>query len=260
MGILNVTPDSFSDGGLFYAPDQAIRHAQKMISEGADIIDIGGESTRPGSEAVSPEKQIKRVLPVLEAIRKEFPEAIISVDTTDFRVAEASLTNGADIINDVSGLQKTPEIAPLCAEYDAALVIMHSKGDPKTMQNNPVYDDVVEEVYDFLERQSQSALGAGVKNVIIDPGIGFGKTLEHNLTLLAHLHHFTDLGYPLLVGASRKSLIQKLLGNCPADERLPATLAIHYDAMMRGANILRVHDVKETYDTVQFFQAIRSHH
>ena len=259
MGILNVTPDSFSDGGLYYAPDQAIEHAGRMISDGADIIDIGGESTRPGSEPVSAAEQLERVLPILKRIRKEHPDIILSVDTTDYEVAESSLKHGAHIINDVSGLQKSPEIAELCAGYDAGLVIMHSKGDPKTMQVNPVYDNVVEEVYDFLEEKSAYASGTGVRNIIVDPGIGFGKNLDHNLKLLAHLHRFTNLGYPVLIGASRKSLISNLLGDRPMDERLPATLAIHYDAMMRGDTILRVHDVKEARDTIQFFQAIRSH-
>ena len=259
MGIVNVTPDSFSDGGLFFDPDRAVRHARELIGEGADIIDIGGESTRPGSDSVLPEQELERVLPVLKAIREEFPEIIISIDTTKAEVAAPSLKNGADIINDVSGLQNNPQIAGLCAKYDAGLVIMHSKGNPKTMQVNPEYDDVVEEVYTFLEKQTSFAKDEGVNNLIVDPGIGFGKTLDHNLLLLARLHRFTELGYPLLVGASRKSLIQKLIGDRPADERLPATLAIHYDAMMRGATILRVHDVKEAIDTVLFFQAIRSH-
>ena len=259
MGILNITPDSFSDGGLFLDPDRAISHVRDMIAKGADIIDIGGESTRPGSDPVPPDEELKRVLPVLETIRRQFPEVLISTDTTKSDVAGPCLESGADIINDVSGLQNDPRIATLCAQYDAALVIMHSKGNPRTMQNNPEYDAVVEEVYAFLKKQTQFAQKAGVLNLIVDPGIGFGKTLDHNLSLLAHLNRFSDLGYPVLIGASRKSLIQKLIPNRPTDERLPATLAIHYDAMMRGASILRVHDVRETVDTVHFFEAIRAH-
>ncbi len=259
MGIVNVTPDSFSDGGFFLQPEQAVHHIRKLIAEGADIIDIGGESTRPGSDPVTAGEELERILPVLEAIRREFPDVFISVDTTKAEVAGPSLESGADIINDISGLQNDPKIATLCAQYDAGLVIMHSKGNPKTMQINPKYDDVVEEVYTFLHEQTELAHNTGVRNLVVDPGIGFGKTLDHNLSLLAHLHRFTDLGYPVLIGASRKSLIQKLIANRPTDERLPATLAIHYDAMRRGASILRVHDVKETMDIVRFYEAIRSH-
>lgn len=259
MGILNITPDSFSDGGLFLDPDRAISHVRDMIAQGADIIDIGGESTRPGSDPVPPDQELKRVLPVLEMIRRQFPDVLISVDTTKSEVAGPCLDSGADIINDVSGLQNDPLIATLCGQYDAGLVIMHSKGDPKTMQTNPEYDDVVEEVYTFLKKQTHIAQKAGICDLIVDPGIGFGKTLDHNLSLLAHLNRFSDMGYPVLIGASRKSLIQKLIANRPTDERLPATLAIHYDALMRGASILRVHDVKETVDTVLFFEAIRAH-
>ncbi|HKI44051.1 MAG TPA: dihydropteroate synthase [Balneolales bacterium] len=259
MGIVNVTPDSFSDGGLFLKPKQAVQHIRELIAGGADIIDIGGESTRPGSDPVPAGEELERILPVLAAIRREFPDIFISVDTTKAEVAGPSLESGADIINDVGGLQNDPEIATLCAQYDAGLVIMHSKGNPKTMQINPEYDDVVEEVYSFLDQQTSLARKKGARNLVVDPGIGFGKTLDHNLSLLAHLQRFTDLGYPVLIGASRKSLIQKLIANRPTDERLPATLAIHYDAMIRGASILRVHDVRETMDTVRFFEAIRSH-
>ncbi len=259
MGILNITPDSFSDGGLFLDTAAAVQRASEMAAQGAALIDIGGESTRPGSDPVSPEEELKRIRPVVREVRRELPDIMISVDTQKMAVAREALELGADLINDISGLQKNPEIARLCAKYDAGLIIMHSKGDPKTMQVNPEYEDVVAEIETFLKRQTDLAKAAGATNLIVDPGIGFGKTLEHNLQLLVHLTRFAELGYPLLIGASRKSMIHALLGERPPDQRLPATLALHYEAMIQGARILRVHDVKEAMDTIRVFEAIRSH-
>ncbi len=258
MGILNVTPDSFSDGGKYTSDNEALLHIETMVNEGAGIIDIGGESTRPGAAYITATEEINRVLPILQAAITKYPESLFSIDTTKYEVAEAALESGAHFVNDVSGLQKEPRLAGLCAKYNVPLILMHSKGDPKVMQKNPQYDNVLNEVRDFYNQQIALANSYGLDNVIIDPGIGFGKNLEHNLTLLAHLDQFTSLGYPIMVGASRKSMISKILDDRPVEERLSATLAIHYDAMMRGAKIIRVHDVKAASDTVAIFKAIHS--
>jgi len=258
MGILNVTPDSFSDGGKFQGFDQAICHVQKMVEAGATIIDVGGESTRPGSVPVSVKDECNRVIPVLQNVILKYPDTFFSIDTTKYEVAKESLELGAHIINDISGLQVEPRLADLSAEFDVPLVIMHSKGNPKTMQVDPVYDDVVKEVETFFSEQIELAKSRGATKIILDPGIGFGKKLEHNLQLLANLDLFKRFGYPILVGASRKSMISFLLGKRSVAERLPGTLAIHYDSMIRGARIIRVHDVKEAVDTVQIFNAIQN--
>lgn len=259
MGILNITPDSFSDGGNYYDSGKAISHVQEMVEAGANIIDIGGESTRPGSDPVSVEDELNRVIPVLETVLPKFPNIFFSIDTTKYEVAHKSLERGAHIINDISGLQKEPRLADLCAEFDVPLVIMHSKGDPKTMQKDPVYNDVLAEVSSFFSKKIEMSKSRGANKIILDPGIGFGKKLEHNLELLANLDTFRKFGYPLLVGASRKSMISFLLGKRTMDERLPATLAIHYDSLIRGAKIIRVHDVKEAADTVAIFNAIKKY-
>lgn len=258
MGILNVTPDSFSDGGKFQGFDQAICHVQEMVEAGATIIDVGGESTRPGSVPVSVKDECNRVIPVLQNVIPKYPDTFFSIDTTKYEVAKESLELGAHIINDISGLQIEPRLADLSAEFDVPLVIMHSKGNPKTMQVDPVYDDVVKEVETFFSEQIELAKSRGATKIILDPGIGFGKKLEHNLQLLANLDLFKRFGYPILVGASRKSMISFLLGKRSVAERLPGTLAIHYDSMIRGARIIRVHDVKEAVDTVQIFNAIQN--
>ncbi len=258
MGILNVTPDSFSDGGRFTSEKKALQHIETMVKEGAGIIDIGGESTRPGAAYITAPEEINRVLPILQAAIPKYPDSLFSIDTTKYEVAKAALESGAHFVNDVSGLQKEPRLAELCVEYNVPLILMHSKGDPKVMQKNPQYDDVLREVEEFFKKQIALANSYGLDNIIIDPGIGFGKNLEHNLTLLAHLDQFTSPGYPILLGASRKSMISKILDDRPVEGRLPATLAIHYDAMMRGAKVIRVHDVKEASDTVAIFKAIHS--
>jgi dihydropteroate synthase len=229
-----------------------------MRRDGASIIDIGGESTRPGSDPVSEQEEIDRVIPILEQAIKTFPDLIYSIDTTKFKVAEEALNVGAGMINDVSGLQKAPEMAELAANFDAAYVIMHSQGNPKTMQENPNYSDVVEDILSFLNEKINFARSKGITKIIIDPGIGFGKSLDHNLKLLAHLDKFTKIGVPVLIGASRKSMIGKILDERPVNDRLIGTVSAHYDALTKGAKILRVHDVKEASDSLRIFQAIQS--
>lgn len=258
MGILNVTPDSFSDGGEFNELEAAIGRIGLMVSEGASIIDVGGESTRPGSEPVTEQQELDRVLPILEQAIPQFPDTLFSIDTTKYRVAEEALKLGTHFVNDISGLQKEPRFVDLCVQYQAGYIMMHSQGNPKTMQQDPSYDDVVENIYHFFEKQLAQARKQGFDKVILDPGFGFGKTLDHNLQLLANLERFQDLGYPLLVGASRKSMIGAVLNDRPVDDRVTGTVAAHYHAMMRGANIIRVHDVKEAHDSLLVYKAIRS--
>lgn len=256
MGILNVTPDSFSDGGNFNTLPDALSRIGEMAAEGADIVDVGGESTRPGSKPVTVEEEMDRVMPVLNEAVSRFPELLFSVDTTKYLVASEALAAGVHIVNDVSGLRREPRLADLCVEYGAALVIMHSQGDPETMQEDPRYGDVTGDIRDFFRRQVKAASERGLESIILDPGIGFGKTLRHNLEILAKLDNFTDLGYPLMVGASRKSMFDRLLEGRETDERLAGTLAAHYHAMTRGAKILRVHDVRQAKDTVEVFNAL----
>ena len=243
MGILNVTPDSFSDGGKFISVDSAVSHGLEMIEEGADIIDIGGESSRPGSEPVKAGEEIKRVLPVLEGILKQKPEALISIDTTKEKVAEEALANGAKIINDISALNFEPRLLDVVLKYDASLILMHMQGAPQNMQSDPIYNDVVCDIYDFLSEKSQVVSKSGVKNIIIDPGIGFGKTLRHNMEILKRLEDFKGLGFPLLIGVSRKSFLGKML-DLSVEERDTATSIVESLAVMRGAKIIRTHNVK----------------
>ncbi len=254
MGILNVTPDSFSDGGLFSDVNTAVDHAKTMVAQGADIIDIGGESSRPGSQAVSEKEELARVLPVIRRLVQEL-KIPISIDTYKPTVAKECLKEGVHLINDITGLND-PKMAKLAAEYNVPVVIMHMKGTPKIMQENPVYVDVVAEVKTFLKERVALAHNAGVVDVIVDPGIGFGKTLKHNLEIIKRLGEFTDLGCPLLVGPSRKSFIGQLTG-FPANDRIEGTLAAVAVAIMNGADIVRVHDVKECKRVVQVVDAIR---
>ena len=255
MGILNVTPDSFSDGGLYRNVPEAVSQAEKMIEAGADIIDIGGESTRPGSESVSLQDEMDRVLPVLEILLAHDVE--ISIDTTKPELALEVLKMGADIINDVSGLQYSTLIAEHVATYNAKLVIMHMKGVPKTMQVDPDSKDIISEVTDFFKDQTKVALGKGVKeeNIILDPGIGFGKRLEDNTRILRELKKFKNLGFPLLIGASRKSMIGAIC-DAEVEQRLPGSLAIACVAAQRGADIVRVHDVAETVQALKIVEHI----
>ncbi len=257
MGILNATPDSFSDGGEFNQAEEALDRIEKMISEGAVIIDIGGESTRPGAEPVSEEEELDRVIPIIEKAVKQFPDTFFSIDTTKYRVAREALERGVHLVNDVSGL-KEPLLAGLCAEYNAGYILMHTQGDPETMQENPTYDEVTNDVYLFFKQKLALAKERELDTIIIDPGIGFGKTLEHNRKLIADLDAFRSLGYPVMVGASRKSMIGDILNGRNVDGRLIGTIAVHYHAMLQGANIIRVHDVKEAHDSLKVYNALTS--
>ncbi|MEA2076530.1 MAG: dihydropteroate synthase [Candidatus Marinimicrobia bacterium] len=255
MGILNVTPDSFSDGGLYRNFSEVLARAEEMITEGADIIDIGGESTRPGSDSISLQEEMDRVLPVVEKLIPLNVE--ISVDTTKSELALESLKMGADIINDISGLRYDPKLAEYVATFDAKLVIMHMKGIPKTMQNDPRSHDIVNEIKEFFNEQLKIALEKGVKeeNIILDPGIGFGKRLEDNLNILKQLEEFRKIGFPLLIGASRKSMIGEITG-AKVDKRLPGSLTIACMAALRGADMVRVHDVAETIQALKILEHI----
>jgi dihydropteroate synthase len=265
MGILNVTPDSFSDGGQFVTVESAVAHAERMIAEGADIVDVGGESTRPGGEPISVEDEIKRVVPVIEALaqRTSIP---ISVDTTKSEVARAALEAGAVIVNDISALRFDFYVADAVARADAGLVLMHSRGTPATMHRLPPVADIMHEVTHSLRASINMAERRGVKpeSIVIDPGIGFGKSLEQNLELIAKLDQliasFPD--YPLLIGTSRKSFIGRLLADesgtpAPAENRLQGSLATITAAILKGAHIVRVHDVKETIETIRVAESIR---
>lgn len=243
MGILNVTPDSFSDGGHYFDRKAAVVHAIKMIDEGADIIDIGGESTRPGSDPVPEDEELNRVIPVIEKILSEKPDALISIDTTKHKVADEALKHGASIVNDISGLTFDPETLSVVKEHDASLIIMHIKGTPKNMQKDPVYKNMIEEIYDFLDLQSRKAKEAGIKNIFIDPGIGFGKKISDNFEIIKRLADFKSLGYPIVIGVSRKSFIGKTL-NLEVSERDHATALVESAAVMNGAKLIRTHNVK----------------
>jgi dihydropteroate synthase len=256
MGVLNVTPDSFSDGGLYADREEAIRRAIEMESQGADIIDVGGESARPGAKAVSGREECGRVIPVIKALAKRI-KAPISIDTSKFSVARRALDCGAVIVNDISGLKKEPKIAGLVRQYKAAAVLMHMKGTPRTMQKNPVYKSLICEIAEDLRHSISIAKDAGIPdtNIVIDPGIGFGKTVEHNLKILKRLREFRSLGYPVMVGTSRKSFIGKVLG-AKTHERLFGAAASVAVAIQNGADIVRVHDVDQTRQVARFTDAI----
>ncbi|MBN2732436.1 MAG: dihydropteroate synthase [Balneolaceae bacterium] len=256
MGVLNATPDSFSDGGQFDSTDAALGRIGLMVSQGASIIDIGGESTRPGSDPVTEQEEMDRVLPVLEKAIPRFSDTLFSIDTTKYAVADEALALGTHIVNDISGLQREPRFAELCAKRNAGYILMHSQGNPKTMQDDPAYDDVIVDIKSFFEQQVALANKSGLETIILDPGIGFGKTQQHNITILQNIGRFLDLGYPLLVGASRKSMIGKILNDRRVDDRLTGTIAVHYHAMMKGAKIIRVHDVKEAKDSILVYNAL----
>ncbi len=243
MGILNVTPDSFSDGGKYFKVEDAVNHALDMLNEGADIIDIGGESTRPGAEKVSIDEELRRIIPVLDGILDKKPETIISIDTTKKIIAEHALNHGAKIINDISSLTFEPELIEVIKKYEASLILMHMKGTPKDMQNNPYYENVVNEIYDFLFNKIQIVENFGIKNIFVDPGIGFGKRVEDNFELIKRLEDFKSLGYPILVGVSRKSFIGKTF-NLEISERDTASAIIESLAIKNGARIIRTHNIK----------------
>jgi dihydropteroate synthase len=255
MAVLNVTPDSFSDGGQFARPAQAIEHALSCINDGADIVDVGGESTRPGSVAPDIEEELARVIPVIEAIRNA-ADVAISVDTSKPEVMRAAAEAGADLVNDVRALRHDGALQ-MAAQLGLPVVLMHMAGEPRTMQDNPQYDDVVSQVCAFLVARAQQCQRAGIDaaQIALDPGFGFGKTVQHNLSLLKHLRQLADTGYPVLAGLSRKSMIQRLLGREP-DARMPASVSLALEASARGASIVRVHDVLPTVDALRIRAAV----
>ena len=246
MGILNVTPDSFSDGGKYLEKNTAINHALEMIDQGADIIDIGGESTRPFSDPVSLKEEISRVVPVIEGIRKE-SDVCISIDTTKSQVATAALNSGASVINDVSAMEVDPLMVDVALKFDCPLIIMHMKGTPKNMQDDPQYESLISDIKDYLLDRTDFIISKGInpKKIVIDPGIGFGKTVENNFEIINNLKHFTSMDFPVLLGASRKSFIGISL-NLPEEDRLEGSLAANIIGFQNGAKIFRVHDVAET--------------
>ena len=256
MGILNVTPDSFYDGGYYFEKDKACRRAETIVKEGAQIIDVGGMSTRPGSLPVNFEEEVERIIPVIEYISKNY-DILVSADTYRSEAAGRAIDAGAHIINDISGLSMDSNMAKVIAEGDVSVVIMHIKGTPENMQKNPEYGDVVDEIYGYLEDRTNMAINSGIKpeKIIIDPGIGFGKTLEHNLEILNKVYEFRMLGYPVLIGTSRKSFIGNIL-DLPAEERLEGSLAAAVCSVINGVNILRVHDVAETIRAVKIAKRI----
>jgi dihydropteroate synthase len=256
MGILNVTPDSFSDGGEHYDKDDAIKYGLYLLDEGADIVDIGGESTRPGANLVSESEEINRILPVIQGILSVYKDAIISVDTTKPAVAELSLKAGASIINDVSGLQFNPDLLEIVKKYNASFVIMHMKGDPRTMQRNPEYRNLIQEIYDFLYTQSQKAELAGVYNLFIDPGIGFGKTVDHNFEILKRLGDFKSLGYPIIIGNSRKSFLGNSLNIANPNERDLASAVVNAASICNGAKVIRTHNIQYGVQTAKLINNI----
>lgn len=257
MGILNITPDSFSDGGDFISPELAISHAEQMLQDGADIIDIGGESTRPGAKVVSEQEELDRVIPVIEAIKQRW-SVIVSIDTSKPVVMREAVVAGAGMINDVMALQ-APGAMAAAQGLAVPVCLMHMQGQPRTMQQDPVYNDVVADILDFFEQRVAACVAGGIprERLLLDPGFGFGKTLEHNLRLLQRLDGFNQTGLPLLVGISRKSMLGAILDNAPVAERLYASLAAAVLALERGAAIIRVHDVKPTVDALKVVNAVR---
>jgi dihydropteroate synthase len=259
MGVLNATPDSFSDGGQFNRVSAALHRIDEMIAQGASIIDIGGESTRPYAPAVEESEEIRRVIPILQnAVPRFSDQVLFSIDTTKYGVAEQALDAGALIINDVSGLQKSPAMAGLAASFNAAYILMHAQGSPQNMQDNPSYTHAVTDIVDFLVQQSVFLQREGVEHIIVDPGIGFGKSLDHNLQIIAGLDKVVEIGFPVLLGASRKSMFGQLLDDREVEGRLAGTLAAHYHGLMQGVRILRVHDVQEASDSVRVFEALQA--
>lgn len=256
MGILNVTPDSFSDGGLFYNLDKALEQAEQMVTAGAKIIDIGGESTRPGARAVNVQQELERVIPVVEALHREL-DIIISIDTSKAQVMCESATAGAGLINDVMALRAEGAIEAVL-KTGLPVCLMHMQGKPRSMQQNPQYSDVVNEVKTFLQQRASECIARGIDKmkIIIDPGFGFGKSLEHNIELFKYLNEFNEPGYPVLVGASRKSMLGQITGK-DVDKRLAGSLALATIAVLRGAKIIRAHDVAETVDAVKVASALK---
>lgn len=254
MGILNVTPDSFHDGGRYTDIQDALYQAEKMLIDGASIIDIGGQSTRPGAEDVGVKEELNRTLPIIEALVKQFPDIIISIDTYRATVAKAAVNAGAGIINDVSAGDDDVDMFSTVAALQVPYIMMHKQGNPQTMQQNPEYKDVVQEVVGYFIAKTNQLKKLGVHDVIIDPGFGFGKTVEHNYSLLKHLPDFAIFDMPILAGVSRKSMINKVLGTQP-ENALNGTTAVNTMALLNGAKILRVHDVKEAMQAIKLYEA-----
>jgi dihydropteroate synthase len=262
MGILNVTPDSFADGGRFLEQEAAFRHAERLVAEGAAILDIGGESSRPGSDPVPLEEELRRVIPVLAGIRALFPSLILSIDTYKAETARQALAAGADIINDISALRNDPEMIDVVKNSDAGVILMHMRGTPKTMQGDPQYNDVVAEVLAFLSERLDGLVRAGVDpcRIAIDPGFGFGKRLRHNIKLIEGLDRFSVLGRPIVVGISRKSMIAQMLGDpkLQSDDRLWPTVALTSFLRVKGARVFRVHDVRPNFEALRMTESILS--
>ncbi|MDQ7787010.1 MAG: dihydropteroate synthase [Thermodesulfovibrionales bacterium] len=259
MGILNVTPDSFSDGGLYFDASSAVKRALQMVDEGADIIDIGGESARPGAEPLPVEEELKRTIPLIETLARDIPVPI-SIDTHKAAVAKRALDAGAAMVNDIGGLRFDPEMPSVVSQYKVPVVAMHMRGKPKDMQQNPVYTSLIPEILAYLEESIAIAAEAGISQdkILIDPGIGFGKTFEHNLEIIHNLPMFSALRKPVLIGPSRKAFIGKILGDAPPEERLEGTAAAVAIAIFNGANIIRVHDVKEMVKVAKVADAVKN--
>ncbi len=255
MGVLNVTPDSFSDGGHFFDQDRAVERGEQMVTDGADFLDVGGESTRPGSDPVPLDEELRRVIPVIRRLTKRLPVPV-SIDTYKPEVARAALDEGASIVNDITALTSSPEMGELVADRKASVILMHMQGTPRTMQKNPTYDDVVDDVISFLRSRIRIARDLGIRQVIADPGIGFGKTLQHNLELLKRLDEFGNLDVPVLIGVSRKSFLGAIL-DLPAAERIEGTAAAVTASILKGASVIRVHDVKEMKRVALVADALR---
>ena len=255
MGIINATPDSFFEGSRFSGVDKILEQAEKMLNEGADILDIGGQSSQPGSELISVEEEMKRVIPAIEAISKKYPDTFISIDTFYAKCAGEAVAAGASIVNDISAGEMDCKMINTVSALQVPYILMHMKGRPQTMQEDPVYEDVVREVLDFLIQKTSELKSAGIKDVIIDPGFGFGKTIKHNFEILKNLSVFKMLDKPILIGVSRKSTIYKTLG-ITQDEALNGSTVLNTIGLMNGASILRVHDVKEAKETVTLFTSL----
>ena len=257
MGILNITPDSFSDGGRYLNTSRAIDRAFEMVDNGADIIDIGGESTRPGSDFISKDEELQRIVPVIQEIRNQDSETLISIDTYKSDVAEIAVDLGANIVNDISGLTFDQNMSTFLSGRDIPVIIMHIKGKPKTMQSNPIYDDLLNDINSFFKKQIIFAQSNGIvrDNIILDPGIGFGKTFNHNLTIINNLKGLCNLGHPIMVGTSRKAFIGDIL-DAPPSERVEGTIASVVASVINGANIVRVHDVKEIKKAIMVIEKI----
>ncbi|MGB6129481.1 MAG: dihydropteroate synthase [Psychrilyobacter sp.] len=258
MGILNLTPDSFSDGGSYADVEEAIKRAKKMVEEGADIIDVGAESTRPGATYIEEDEELERILPVIKRLVTEV-DVPISIDTYKSRVAEECIKVGAHIINDIKGLKEDPNMAKVVAKYGVSIIIMHIQGNPKNMQKKPIYDNMIEDIKESLRESVEIAIEAGIspKNIILDPGIGFGKTFQGNLEIIKKLCEFKKLEYPILMGASRKGFIGEILGTPPLD-RLEGNLAVAVISAYNGASIIRVHEVKETVKALKVTDSIKN--